>query len=152
MPEIHFFERLFVVASFLYQVVLIIHFSLRKWRFAAAMRYGPMVYALGIPAAVISLLILLDGRPWSLWLSGFLYLVWGIYGYWIEYVRKIEWRSPIRWTIFIPYILLYLATTMFYWFPLALIWKPLWYIYAVLFIIATYLNVSSHKRPAGRDN
>jgi len=152
MPGITDLEWLFVVASFLFQIVLIVHFALRKWRFAFAMRYGPIVYAMGIPAAAASLSILLGGKPWWLWLSGFLYLVWGIYGYWIEYVRKIEWRSPIRWALFIPYILLYLATTMFYWFPLALIWKPLWYIYTVLFIIATYLNVSSHKRPAGREN
>jgi uncharacterized membrane protein YecN with MAPEG domain len=73
---------------------------------------------------VVSVLTLLGGRPWWLWLSGFLYLVWGIYGYWIEYVRKIEWRSPIRWAVFVPYILLYLATTMFYWFPLIRVWKP----------------------------
>jgi len=147
MPGITDLEWLFVVASFLFQIVLIVHFALRKWRFAFAMRYGPIVYALGIPAAAASLLILLGGKPWWLWLSGFLYLVWGIYGYWIEYVRKIEWRSPIRWTVFVPYILLYLATTMFYWFPLIRVYKPLWYIYAALFVITTFLNVSSHQKP-----
>lgn len=147
MPGITDLEWLFVVASFLFQIVLIVHFALRKWRFSFAMRYGPIVYALGIPAAAASLLILLGGKPWWLWLSGFLYLVWGIYGYWIEYVRKIEWRSPIRWTVFVPYILLYLATTMFYWFPLIRVYKPLWYIYAALFVITTFLNVSSHQKP-----
>jgi hypothetical protein len=51
----------------------------------------------------------------------------------------------MRWQFLGPYLLLYLGTVMFYWFPLALIWKPLWYAYAVLFIISTYLNVTSHK-------
>jgi hypothetical protein len=34
---------------------------------------------------------------------------------------------------------------MFYWFPLALVYKPLWYGYAILFVISTLLNITSHK-------
>lgn len=138
-------DLLFVLTAFLFQTILIIHFALRKWRFDIAMRYGLNVYALGILAAVVSVFILFRGKSWSLGLGGCLYLVWAIFGYWIDYVKKIEWRSPIRWSIFGPYSLLYLATIMFYWFPLALIWKPLWYIYAVLFVISTILNVTSHQ-------
>ena len=37
------------------------------------------------------------------------------------------------------------TTCMFYWFPLALVSKPLWYVYAVLFIVSTLLNVTSHQ-------
>jgi hypothetical protein len=33
-------ETLFVVTAFLFQVILIIHFTLRKWHFDLAMRYG----------------------------------------------------------------------------------------------------------------
>ena len=138
-------EFLFVVISILFQIVLIIHFALRKWCFSIAIRYGPIVYALGIPAAAGSLLLITGGKTWSFWLGGFLYLAWGIFGYVVEYLKKIEWRSPIRWSIFGPYVLLYLSTCMFFWFPLALIWKPLWYLYAVLFIVSTILNVTSHQ-------
>jgi type IV secretory pathway TrbD component len=35
---------------------------------------------------------------------------------------------------------------MFYWWPLARIYKPLWYISALLFTASTFLNVTSHKR------
>ena len=139
-------ETLFVISAFLFQVILIIHFALRKWRFALAMRYGWIVYLLGFPAAALSLFILLAGKSWYLWLSGFIYLVWAIYGYSVEYVRGIQWRSPINWSVLGPYLILYLATVMFYWWPLALIYKPLWYIYAVLFVTSTILNVTSHQR------
>ena len=44
-------EILFVVSAFLFQIVLIIHFALRKWHFDLAMRYGWIVYALSVPAA-----------------------------------------------------------------------------------------------------
>jgi hypothetical protein len=139
-------EVLFVAAAFIFQIILIVHFSLRKWRFEFTIRHGWIVYGLGIPAAVVSMILLRDGLAWSFCLAGFLYLIWAIFGFTVEYVRKLEWRSPIRWSIFGPYIFLYLATIMFYWFPLALLNKPLWYAYALLFILSTILNVISHKR------
>ena len=138
-------EALFVVWAFLFQIVLIVHFALRKWYFAVAMRYGPLVYALGIPAVAVSVLILLDGEAWYLWIGGFLCLAWGIFGYSVEYVKKIQWRNPILWPVFVPYISLYLATVMFYWWPLGLISQPLGYAYAILFIKSTALNTTSHK-------
>jgi hypothetical protein len=118
---------------------------LRKWHFDLAMRYGWIVYALSVPAATVSLLLLLGGKTWSLWLGGFIYLIWATLGYTVEYVKGIQWRNPIRWSIFAPYVILYLATVMFYWWPLALVNRTLWYMYAVLFIISTILNITSHN-------
>ena len=76
--------------------------------------------------------------------------MWAVFGYTVEYVKRIRWRNPIRWSVFGPYVFLYLATVMFYWWPLGLISRPLWYVYAVLFIISTTLNVTSHKGPEDR--
>jgi hypothetical protein len=145
MPGLDKMDLLFIAASFLFQILLIIHFALRKWRFASAIRYGWIVYALSIPATAISIIILAQGKSWGLLLGGFIYLIWAIYGYYVEYIRKIEWRTPIYWPVFGPYIVLYLATIMFYWWPLALIYKPLWYAYAILFIVSTILNITSHQ-------
>jgi len=65
--------------------------------------------------------------------------------YIIEYVKGIQWRNPIHWPVFGPYVFLYLATIMFYWWPLGLISRPLWYAYAILFVISTVLNITSHR-------
>ena len=139
------FETLFVISAFLFQIILIVHFALRKWRFELAMRYGPIVYALSIPAAMLSIVLLINDKTWVFWTSGFIYLIWAVFGYLVEYRLKMtEWREPIRWSIFIPYVSLYLATVMFYWWPLVRIYKPLWYGYAVLFAISTILNIKSH--------
>ncbi len=140
------YQILFLVCAFLFQLILIFHFALRKWQFDLAIRYGPIIYALSIPAAVISLIILLAGKAWSLWLGGFLFLIWAIYGYTIEYILGIDWRSSFRWPILVPYVMLYLATVMFYWWPLAQFYKPLWYVQAILFLISTTLNVTSHRK------
>ena len=78
-------EALFVVTAFLFQIVLIIHFALRKWSFDIVLKYGWIVYALSVPAVVVSVILLLGGVTWSLWLGGFIYLIWAIYGYTVEY-------------------------------------------------------------------
>lgn len=138
------YETLFVVTSFFIQAVLVIFFALRKWRFDTAMELGWIVYALALPAVVVSLILLAGHKPWYLWLAGFLYLVWAILGYTVDIARPVAWRSPILWPVFMSYVLLYLATSMFYWWPLARIHRPLWFIYAALFVLSTVFNISSH--------
>ncbi|HUW09788.1 MAG TPA: hypothetical protein VM537_08660 [Anaerolineae bacterium] len=138
-------DTLFVVWAFFFQIVLIVHFAVRKRFFESyTKRFGWIVYALCIPAVVISIVLLLGGKSWSFWLGGFLFLVYAVYGYWIDYVKGIPWRNPLRPSIMFPYVLLYLATVMFYWWPLADLSRPLWIVYAVLYVVATILNITSH--------
>ena len=139
------FEALFIITAILFQLILIIHFAMRKWRFSLAMRLGWIVYALSIPASLVSVILLVSHQPWYFWIGGFLYLIWGGYGYWIEYIQEIQWRNPPRWHVLGPYLVLYFSTVMFYWWPLAKISKSFWYVYTVMFIISTILNVTSHQ-------
>lgn len=140
--------QLFVITAFVIQLVLIAHFALRRWAFAAAMRFGVFVYGLCIPAVIVSIALWIDGQPWYLWAAGLLYTAWAAFGYRVEYVLHINWRTPIRWPIFIPYVVLYLASIMFYWWPLATISRPLWFVYAALFVASAIFNVLSHAGPA----
>jgi hypothetical protein len=138
-------DVLFIVWAFLFQVVLVIHFAVRKRCLESyTLNFGWVVYALSIPAVVISVVLLLGGKSWSFWLGGFLFLACAAYGYWVDYVRQIPWRKPLRLSIMFPYVFLYLATAMFYWWPLGLLSRPLWFVAAVLFVIGTVLNVASH--------
>jgi hypothetical protein len=139
-------KTLFIIWAFFFQILLIVHFALRKWAFDRyTFQFGWLVYALGIPAAILSLILLIKGQPWALWTGGFIYLGWAAFGYWIEYIEKVKWRNPPRWTVLGPYVFLYLATNMFYWWPVGMISRPLWYVYAVLFAISTTLNILSHR-------
>lgn len=138
-------DRLFVVWAFLFQVVLIVHFAVRQPLFETyTTRFGWIVYALAIPAAAISLVLMRGGKRWWFWLGGFLFVAYAIFGYWVDYVAQIEFRDPLRWSVAGPYVLLYLATVMFYWWPLARIRRSLWAVYTVLFVIAMVLNITSH--------
>jgi len=145
MFDLDYLDILFVIWAFFFQIALIIHFALRKRFFESyTMKVGWIVYALSVPAVVISIVLLLGSKTWSFWLGGFVFLIFAAYGYWIDYVNKIQWRKPLRLSIMFPYVFLYLSAVMFYWWPLALLDRSLWIVFAVLFIIGTILNVTSH--------
>ena len=138
-------DRLFVVWAFLFQIILIIHFALRKPFFDSyTIKFGWIVYALCIPAVVISIILLRGGKSWSFWLGGFLFLIYAVFGYWVDYVLQIPFRNPLQLSIAFPYVFLYLAAVMFYWWPLGLLSRRYWFVYAILFIIGTILNITSH--------
>jgi hypothetical protein len=145
-------EWLFVIWSFSVQLLLILHFALRKWRFDPYIpKYGWLFYLLGIPALIISLILASSAWSWSFWVGGILQFVFSIYGIVVEYVRRVEWRNPLRWPVAGPYLTLYLGMIMFYWWPLGLIDRRLWIAYTVLFLASTALNISSHK-PLGHSS
>ena len=138
-------DKLFIVWAFLFQVILIIHFAIRKPLMESyTEKFGWIVYALCIPAVVISIILLRGGKSWTVWLGGFLFLIYAVFGYWVDYVAQIPWRNPIQLSIAFPYVFLYLATVMFYWWPLGQLSRPLWFVYGILFVIATILNITSH--------
>jgi len=138
-------DWLFVVWAFFFPIVLIVHFALRQRFFETyTTKMGWLVYALSIPALVVSIILLVRGKTWSFWLGGFLFIVYAAFGYWIDYVRGIQWRNPLRPSILVPYVLLYLGTVMFYWWPLGALSRPLWIAFGILFAIGTVLNAASH--------
>ena len=138
-------DSLFVVWAFFFQIALIVHFAVRKRFFETyTLKFGWIVYALCIPAMIVSLILLRAGKPWYFWLGGFLCLLFAVYGYYIDYIRQISWRSPVVPGIMVPYITLYLSTIMFYWWPLMRINRTLWFVYAGLYVISTILNITSH--------
>lgn len=145
MTKLDNLDKLFIIWAFLFQIALIVHFALRKPFFESyTVKFGWIVYALCIPAVIISIILMRGGKSWTFWLGGFLFLIYAAFGYWVDYVAQIQFRSPLRLSILVPYVLLYLATVMFYWWPLWPLNRLLWFVYAVLYGLATILNVKSH--------
>ena len=138
-------DRLFIVWTFLFQILLIVHFAIRKPFFESyTTKFGWIVYALCIPAVAISIILWRGGKSPSLWLSGFIFVIYAAFGYWVDYVAQIPFRNPLQLSVAIPYVFLYLATVMFYWWPLWPLNRKLWFAYAILYVFATILNINSH--------
>ena len=145
MFEFEKLDALFVVWAFFFQIALIVHFAVRKRFFETyTLKFGWIIYALCIPAVIVSLILLRAGKPWYFWLGGFLCLLFAVFGYYIDYIRQIHWRNPVLPGVMIPYITLYLATIMFYWWPLLRINRTFWFVYAGLYVISTIFNITSH--------
>lgn len=145
MSKLDNLDILFIVWAFFFQIVHLVHFAIRKQLVESyTMKFGWIVYALCVPAVVISVVLLLGGKSWSFWLGGFLFLLYAAFGYLIDYVWRIPFRNPLRLSVVFPYVFLYLGTSMFYWWPLNLLSRPLWAVFTVLYIISTILNIISH--------
>ena len=138
------YESTFVIWAFIFQICLILLYAIRKSNLDLILKYGWIFYLLSIPAVIVSVLMLRAGKGWSFWIGGYIFLLWAIFGLIVEYGFRIQWRDPILWSIFVPYVVLYLGTIMFYWFPVGILSRPLWYIFGVLFALGTYLNITSH--------
>lgn len=143
------FDAAFVIVAFFIQIVLMVHFAMRKWA-TITVPWGTAVYLLlGLSGLALGVALVIGKKPWYFWLAGFLCAAWALYGYIVDIAqpvawRPVEWSSSPHWPTLIPYIVLYLATQMFYWWPLLRISRPLWVVYTVLYIINTWLNISSH--------
>ncbi len=139
------YDSTFVIWAFVLQICLIVLFAIRKSNLELILKYGWVFYLLCIPAVIVSVLMLRAGKDWSFWIGGFIFLVWAIFGLLVEYGLGLhQWRNPIIWSVLVPYVVLYLGTIMFYWFPVGILSRPLWYIYGVLFALGTYFNITSH--------
>ena len=144
MPVCDRWERQFLAASLGQQVVLVIYFALRKWHVPGASPVGWLVYGLGIPAVALSVMLVKARKPWYLWTGGFLFGAWAAFGVVVDLIHPVAWRSPMLPSIFMPYVLLYTASQMFYWWPLLRVHRVSWCIFAALYSLSTFLNVTSH--------
>lgn len=126
------------------QAVLVLYFAARRWRPGAAERHGWIAYAfaeLGLP---LGAWLMLGGQSWRLYAGPVLLAVWAALGAAVDLWRRIEWRDPIRWSVFVPYVALYFWAQMFLWWPLWDLWRAAWLAFLVLFIVSTVLNIWGH--------
>ena len=126
------------------QAVLVVYFAVRRWRPPLADQYGWIAYAfagLGLPLGVW---LLLGGQSWRLCVGPLLLSLWAAMGAAVDLWRRIEWRTPIRWGVFVPYVALYFWAQMFLWWPLWDLWRAAWFCFFVLFVANTVLNIQGH--------
>ena len=83
-------------------------FFVSKFRWPAIENLlGAVTLLLAIPAAIIGILNLMEGRWLFTWLPALLYAGWAVFDLIVDYVARIEFRNPFRPSIGIPFLLLY---------------------------------------------
>ena len=135
---------IFVVFGFLLQVLLLLNFTARILKPELELHWGRIIYYLGLVTLVLGVIYIVKGAPWNLALAFLVYTAWAVYGYYVDVHRKLEWRTPPKLPVFIPYIILYWISLFSFWMPLLDINWWLFIIHGALLITHTVINMSSH--------
>jgi hypothetical protein len=138
-----------IVFGFACQLALLAFFAAHRWWPAHEWALGRLVYGLGIPAALLAVVLLIVGPAWPWALALALYAVWAALGAWLDIIHPIPWRDPPRLSVLVPYALLLIAALLAFWIPLWWIDRRLWIVFGVLYAAHTTLNVLSHRGGAG---
>ena len=73
---------------------------------------GYVIIALAVPAAVAMVAFLLAGAGWLYWLGPAVYLAFVAVEIVVDYIRPVEFRSPRRPGILVPYLLLFFGAIL----------------------------------------
>jgi hypothetical protein len=87
-----------------------------------------------------------QGQPWNLVLGFAVYAAWSALGAFIDIVRPIPWREPLRPSVLIPYAALLTVVLLALWVPLWWMDPLLWVAFGLLYVVHTTLNLLSHRR------
>ncbi len=136
----------YVVFGFAFQSLLTLNFAARNWRPQLERQYGWIIYALGLIALAIGVLMLIDQRVWYFVAAPLSLALWAAYGFRVDVWRPIAWRSPPRWSIFGPYVGLFVASLLLYWASMWAVGVGYWIAFGVMYLLHTALNVYSHRR------
>jgi len=137
---------LYVGFAFLVQALLVINFTARYWKPELERNYGWIIYALGLPSLILGILMLVDSRPWYFVVPPLLFSVWALVGYRVDVWHPAEWRNPPRWSIFIPYVALFMGSLLLFWFSMWYVDSIYWIAFGLMYVIETILNIYSHRR------
>ena len=87
-------DTLFVIWAFVLQICLIALFAIRKTNLDLILQHGWVFYLLSIPAVIVSITLICNGKEWSFWIGGFIFLLWAIFGFVVEYGFGISVAQP----------------------------------------------------------
>ncbi len=137
---------LYVGFAFLIQALLIINFTARNWKPEIERGYGWIIYALGAPSVILSALMYVEDQPWFFVVPPLLYFIWAVFGFFVDLWRPIAWRTPPRWSIFVPYVGLFAASLILFWVSMWYVNLIYWIAFGVMYVVETILNIYSHRR------
>ena len=87
---------------------------------------GLVMVALAIPAALALVALLRARAGWRQWIGAAVYLAFIVYLVLVEYVWVIEFRSPARPEILVPYLVLFFGSILLMGLPMFRLNRGLW--------------------------
>jgi len=137
---------LFIIFGVSSQVALVAFFASRRWFKPASARLGMIAYGFASLGSVLGVTLLLGGQSWRLYTGPLLLAAWAAFGLYLDVWRRVEWRTPVRWSMLVPYVVLYFYAQMFLWWPLWDLARLAWLAFALMFVANTGLNLRGHAK------
>ena len=126
------------------QGVLVAFFAARRWSPRVAERLGWITYAFAAFGFLLGGWLLATDQSWKFYVGPLLLALWAAFGAFVDLRLRVQWRMPIKWSVFLPYVALYFWAQMFLWWPLWDVNRTLWACFLVLFATNTVLNLGGH--------
>lgn len=103
-------------------------FLSRVWTGNRAINHllGYAIVALAAPAAVALVAFVRAGAGWRHWIGPAVYLAFVVFMVAVEYVWPVEFRSPVRTSILVPYLLLFFGSILLMGLPMFRMDRRLW--------------------------
>ncbi len=100
---------------------------------------GYVMIALAVPTALALIAFIRAHADWRLWIGPAVYLAFIALMVVVEYIRPIEFRSPPRYGILVPYLVLFFGSILLMGLPMFRLNRSLW---LVTVASATFLLIS----------
>ena len=90
--------------------------------------YG--IVALAVPAFLAMVAFIRTGAGWRHWIGPAAFLAFIVFMVFVEYITQVEFRSPIRTDILVPYLVLFFGSIFLMGVPMFRINRRLWLVTA----------------------
>jgi len=88
--------------------------------------FGYGIVTLSIPAVIVVVAFINEKSGWRHWIGPAVFLAFVVLMIFVEYIWKIEFRSPIRTDILVPYLVLFFGSIFLMGVPMFRINRRLW--------------------------
>jgi hypothetical protein len=107
---------------------------------------GYVIVALAVPAALALVAFVREGAGWRQWVGPAVYLAFVVFMVVVEYVWPVEFRSPMRADILVPYLLLFFGAILLMGLPMFRMERKLWLVtVATTVLLLVSMGVAMRK-------
>jgi hypothetical protein len=92
---------------------------------------GYVIVALAVPATVALVALGRARAGWLHWVGPAAYLAFIVFMVAVEYVWAVEFRSPMRYDVLVPYLVLFFGSILLMGLPMFRLNRPLWLVTVV---------------------
>ena len=88
--------------------------------------FGYGIVALGVPAILALVAFIRVQAHWRQWIGPVFFLVFLVFMIFVEYIWRVEFRSPMRYDVLVPYLVLFFGSILLMGLPMFRMNRRLW--------------------------